>query len=565
MESQWDQIFYYLRDKTFPADFTKNQKSHLTKHAKKFRVVDGELFFGNRKAVRERKTAWELFLQFHNAPSGSHAGMIKTRSAICSRFYWLGMTIDIDKWVSKCDACQHKRKVSERDKCQHERTDLPAPLRRESIKVSAVWQLVGIDLTGPLPVTSDGYNYILTATDYFSKWVEAFPLKTKSAAEVTQRLCSLIYRHGCPKRILSDRGQEFVNELNKNLCMQLQLRCCVIAAYHPQANSLDETTNHNLKEAFKTLVSVKQDHWDVHLEPLLFALRSKVPPYIKHTPFLLMYGREAVLPSEVPEDVQLSVELPDEDSYETSLKKRKEQMEKTCRKLKKKAVKSQEKPLLDSDGQEMVFFNLRDQEGKGGWIKQDSSSPCTIASISGKNITLINAEGGDFKTKYSLDLLKPQKRSNTEEDTTAAKRPRVEESTSPKPYRDSVIKYAPPCQLIICGPQQIKAKFKVLLAFSSFTTNPLGGLKEENDFLKKKVDGADMTKWTIRTLDHNSQQSSNSCKVLVFLFPKAFVLKGGLGQIQTVLEEAAKCRLHLPRTLPQIRVFKEEEEEISSD
>lgn len=80
-----------------------------------------------------------------------------------------------------------------------------------------MWELIGIDLTGPLPKTSSGFQYILTATDYFSKWVEAFPLKSKSASEVAQHLCAIIYRHGCPKRILSDQGREFVNEVSVKL------------------------------------------------------------------------------------------------------------------------------------------------------------------------------------------------------------------------------------------------------------------------------------------------------------------------------------------------------------
>lgn len=81
-------------------------------------------------------------------------------------------------------------------------------------QVSTVWELVGIDLTGPLPETAAGYHYILTATDYFSKWVEAYPLRTKSAVEVAENLCKIIYRHGCPARILSDQGREFVNEVS---------------------------------------------------------------------------------------------------------------------------------------------------------------------------------------------------------------------------------------------------------------------------------------------------------------------------------------------------------------
>ena len=79
--------------------------------------------------------------------------------------------------------------------------------------MSAVWELIGIDLTGPLPKTVDGFQYILTATDYFSKWVEAFPLKKKTAAEVGRHICSIIYTHFCPKIIVSDQGREFVSEV----------------------------------------------------------------------------------------------------------------------------------------------------------------------------------------------------------------------------------------------------------------------------------------------------------------------------------------------------------------
>ena len=35
----------------------------------------------------------------------------------------------------------------------------------------------GLDVVGPLPNSSRGHLYILAATDYFSKWAEAIPLK----------------------------------------------------------------------------------------------------------------------------------------------------------------------------------------------------------------------------------------------------------------------------------------------------------------------------------------------------------------------------------------------------
>lgn len=59
--------------------------------------------------------------------------------------------------------------------------------------------------------------------------------------------------------------------------------------------------------ALRKLVNDQQNNWDLYLEPTLFSLRSKVHTTTKYTPFFLMYGREAVFPSEVPAQVPVSV------------------------------------------------------------------------------------------------------------------------------------------------------------------------------------------------------------------------------------------------------------------
>ena len=43
-----------------------------------------------------------------------------------------------------------------------------------------------MDLIGPLPQTLHGYSYIVTLTDYFSKWAEAAPLRDKTAGSVAK-------------------------------------------------------------------------------------------------------------------------------------------------------------------------------------------------------------------------------------------------------------------------------------------------------------------------------------------------------------------------------------------
>ena len=67
------------------------------------------------------------------------------------------------------------------------------------ILVKAPWYMVGIDFIGPLsPVAKDGSRYILTISDYFTKWVEVVPTVNKMASTVASSLfkvskCTCIY------------------------------------------------------------------------------------------------------------------------------------------------------------------------------------------------------------------------------------------------------------------------------------------------------------------------------------------------------------------------------------
>ena len=78
-----------------------------------------------------------------------------------------------------------------------------------------VWYLVGMDLIGPFKATAQGHQYVLTMTDYFTKFVEAVPIEDKSVISVARGIYKVYCRQGAPVHIITDQGKEFVNQVDK--------------------------------------------------------------------------------------------------------------------------------------------------------------------------------------------------------------------------------------------------------------------------------------------------------------------------------------------------------------
>ena len=95
----------------------------------------------------------------------------------CSK-YCVGLTAQ----VSSCDMCQriNQKQVIEKPELH------PIP-------VHSPWFHIGVDFVGPIsPPSTSGNNYILTLSDYFTKWVEVVPLPTKEAHGVANALLKVL-------------------------------------------------------------------------------------------------------------------------------------------------------------------------------------------------------------------------------------------------------------------------------------------------------------------------------------------------------------------------------------
>ena len=134
---------------------------------------------------------------------GGHVGQNKTRDKITARYFWPKITEQVAQYISACPACQ-KAKFIGLQKTNAELHSIHMP--------NKIWTQISIDLMGTLKQTEEGYRYILTVIDYFTKYMELILLRRKMGQEVGENLFKLICRYGYPEIIISDQGkQSFYN------------------------------------------------------------------------------------------------------------------------------------------------------------------------------------------------------------------------------------------------------------------------------------------------------------------------------------------------------------------
>jgi len=150
----------------------------------------------------------QLFTHTHAGPLAAHLGSQRMLAQLRRLYYWPGMRKDIDAWCRQCEGCAISRGPPNRPHGHLRKVSAGAPM-----------DLVAIDIPSGLPATVDGYRYLLLATDYFTKWLEAIPLCDAEAQRCMRALYSAFFsRFSLPRQLHSDQGSNFESKLVAKLC-----------------------------------------------------------------------------------------------------------------------------------------------------------------------------------------------------------------------------------------------------------------------------------------------------------------------------------------------------------
>lgn len=122
----------------------------------------------------------------------------------------------------------------------------------------------GLDFIGMInPPSSARNRYILTATNYFTRWTKAIAYKQCTVEVVINFLeASVINRFGCPFALVCDNGSNFVSlkflrwEFDHGIIIKFS------SNYYPQGNCLAQSTNKNLLTVICKIIDRNPKEWN---------------------------------------------------------------------------------------------------------------------------------------------------------------------------------------------------------------------------------------------------------------------------------------------------------------
>lgn len=181
--SQYGDVRQYLEHGTLPSDLSTRKKRVVILKNLPYLLVHEVIFRKHHNKVMlkclEAPDLENVLCDLHDGPVGGHfTGDTTKHKVMRSSFYCPTLFKDAHTYDYKCSVCQ---------KCVNQGKKSVSPLH--PIVVEEPFQQWVLDVIGDIFLhSSKQHHYILTATYYFTQWIEAVPLKQVNDQEVIKFL-----------------------------------------------------------------------------------------------------------------------------------------------------------------------------------------------------------------------------------------------------------------------------------------------------------------------------------------------------------------------------------------
>ena len=193
-----------------------------------------------------------------------------------------------------------------------------------TIQSKGPWDTLSVDIVGPLPADRR-HEFVIVFVDCFSRYSILVPASNHTASMVSDALLQHVVPYfGTPRRLLSDRGQEFVGEVWASLTLSLGIQMLLTSPYHPEGNSINEWSHRTINNMLRArlLEGVPSRNWVDKIPGIMLALNAMVHEPHGFSASMIATGREPTLPPDLEGDACASPSLEDPASYVEAVRQR---------------------------------------------------------------------------------------------------------------------------------------------------------------------------------------------------------------------------------------------------
>eukprot|EP00253_Pinus_taeda_P016205 PITA_16205 len=235
----YSRIAQFLLKLEVPPGLSSSQARTIKLRTTKFCIHENLLYWRDPSGIllrcMDKEQSLEVMHQFHSSICGGHHYWKTTTHKILRvGYYWPTLFSDVFSFVSSCDKCH-------RFEGKQQLKSLPL----KPIHASGPFQQWGLDFIGEInPHSSGQHRWILVATDYFTKWIEAIPTRKADHHVVMNFLTQNIFtRFGCPHKLVTDNAAAFRAKELVDMCDSMGIKLVHSTSYYPQGNGLAESFN----------------------------------------------------------------------------------------------------------------------------------------------------------------------------------------------------------------------------------------------------------------------------------------------------------------------------------
>ena len=186
-----------------------------------------------------------------------------------------------------------------------------------TIESNGLWDTLSVDIVGPLPADRR-HEFVIVFVDCFSRYTVLVPASNHTADTVSEALLRHVVPYfGTPRRLLSDRGREFVGEVWGKLTHSLGIQRLLTSPYHPEGNSINERSHSTMNNMLRAhlLRDLPSRKWVTEIPGIMLTPNAMVHELHGFSASMIATGREPTLPPDLEGDACASPSLEDPVAY----------------------------------------------------------------------------------------------------------------------------------------------------------------------------------------------------------------------------------------------------------